>query len=347
MKSSKNQRSISNHHLKILINNEISIDRWNSLLSSSPLVSPFQTPAFYKFYNSVSGLSAEAFAIEDGSELKALCVVTLQKEPGTKTYFSRRAIVYGGPIFADPDYEAVIFLLHHVYIALNQKVIYLEIRNYADYGKMKQLYINAGWMWLPYLNIRLTLKDKSLNDVLGLMNYNRRREIKQSLTERAIYREANDIYEVENLYWILKELYFKKVKLPLPNLDFFLALYRSTIGKVFITLHDNKIIGGSFCFYLENESIYTMYYCGIRNYHKRVFPTHLSILAAIDFGIKKKLEYIDFMGAGLKAKEYGVRKYKQEFGGELQEYGRVRKINNKFLFAVGVFGLRMQKLMKK
>jgi hypothetical protein len=49
----------------------------------------------------------------------------------------------------------------------------------------------------------------------------------------------------------------------------------------------------------------------------------------------------------LKGKEYGVREYKQEFGGELNEYGRFRKINNKFLFVVGGMGLRIKKLIKK
>jgi lipid II:glycine glycyltransferase (peptidoglycan interpeptide bridge formation enzyme) len=103
------------------------------------------------------------------------------------------------------------------------------------------------------------------------------------------------------------------------------------------------IIGGAFCFFMKNKSIYTMYYCGDRDYNKRIFPTHLSILAAIDFGIQYNIEYLDFMGAGVRNKEYGVRKYKQEFGGELIEYGRFRKINNKFLFATGKMGLGLIK----
>jgi lipid II:glycine glycyltransferase (peptidoglycan interpeptide bridge formation enzyme) len=113
----------------------------------------------------------------------------------------------------------------------------------------------------------------------------------------------------------------------------------SPIGKVFVVLHNGNIIGGAFCLYTEQRSVYTLYYCSIREYHKRIFPAHLSILAAIDFGIKNGLEYLDFMGAGLKEKEYGVRQYKQEFGGEMIEYGRFRKVNNRFMFAIGEAGL--------
>jgi len=333
--------------MKFLRNSEVPIEKWNFLLLKSPYSSPFQTREFFQLYNSVSNLSAEVFAVEDSGDLKSLCVVTIQKEEGIKAYFSRRAIIYGGPLFISHDFETGEFLLHHVYLELNKKVIYIEVRNYADYSKLKSLYVTAGWMWMPYLNIKLLLKDNSLNHVLGLMKYNRRREIKLSLAEGATFRDANDISEVQNLYLILKELYINKVKLPLPDFDYFLALFRSKLGKVFVILHNNRIIGGTFCFYLEHKTIYTMYYCGERNYHTKIFPTHLSILAAIDFGIRNKLEFIDFMGAGLKNKEYGVRKYKHEFGGELLEYGRFRKINNKFLFIIGELGLRILKLLKK
>ena len=333
--------------MKLLRNSDIKINKWNTLILKSPYSTPFQTHEFYKFYNSVPGLSAEVFAVEDSDDLKSLCVVTIQREEGIKAYFSRRAIIYGGPIYIDADYETVKYLLHNINLVLNKKVIYMEVRNYVDFGKLKPFYVNAGWKWLPYMNIILPLKGSSPNDVLGLMKYNRRRQIKLSLAEGATYREANDTSDVKNIYMILKELYSKKVKLPVPDLNFFQALFRSAIGKVFVILHNNRIIGGAFCLYLENKSIYTMYYCGIRNYHKKIFPTHLSILAAIDFGIQNKLEFLDFMGAGLKHKEYGVRKYKKEFGGEVLEYGRFRKINNLFLFVIGELGLRILKLMKK
>lgn len=313
----------------------------------SPCSSPFQTFDFFQFYNSIPGLSAEVFAVEEAGDLKSLCVVTIQKEKGIKAFFSKRAIIYGGPVIVDNNERIIDFLLNSIGLELYRRVIYIEVRNFSDYGGLKSMYQDAGWKWLPYLNIRIGLRGKSYNEILGLMKYNRRREIRQSLNERAAYRDANHNSEVEALYNILKELYSKKVRLPVPGLDFFLALYNSVFGKVFVVLHNNKIIGGAFCLYYENGSVYTLYYCALRDYHKRIFPTHLSILAAIDFGIKNKLEYLDFMGAGLKGEEYGVRQYKKEFGGDLIEYGRFRKINKKILFAIGESGLWIKKFMKR
>lgn len=331
----------------LLKNQQISPEQWRAILAVSPYTSAFQTNDFYELCNGVPGMSAKAFALEEDNILKAVCVVIFQKEPGIKGYFSRRAIIYGGPVLLKSDQDEFNLLIKSIAEQFKRKVIYLEVRNFFDYSQFHNNYFSAKWEWLPYLNIRLSLKEKSLEDVLESMNYNRKREIKISLSEGAIYREPNDISEVQSLYLILKELYNNKIKLPVPDYAFFLTLYNSSIGKIFVILHNNKIIGGAFCFYLENRSIYTMYYCGLRNYHKKIFPTHLSILAAIDFGIKKKLEYLDFMGAGMKDKEYGVREYKKEFGGELHEFGRYRKINNNFLFVLGAWGLRMRKLIRK
>jgi serine/alanine adding enzyme len=330
--------------LEFLSNNDINLEEWNELLEISNYSSVFQSPKFYQLYNSVQGFKAEVFALRESSSLLALCVVTLQNEKGVRGYFSRRAIVYGGPILIENRVEVLNLLIEFVNNGIKRKAIYIEIRNYFDYSQYQTIYTNANWKLIPYLNFQLSLEN-SLDSVLGKMSYNRRREIKLSLAEGTIYREAYCRNDVEELYNILKDLYRYKVKLPLPSLDYFLLLFYSSIGKVFIVVHNSRIIGGAFCFVLQRNAIYTAYYCGLRDYHKKIFPTHLSILAAIDFGVRNNLEYLDFMGAGLKNKEYGVRKYKKEFGGNLIEHGRFVKINNILLYNLGKIGLKMLRIL--
>ena len=90
-----------------------------------------------------------------------------------------------------------------------------------------------------------------------------------------------------------------------------------------------------------------MYYCGLREYHPKIFPTHLAIVATIDFGLKNNLQKVDLMGAGKPNEEYGVRKYKSEFGGDLVEQGRFIKVYNPFLFQIGKIGLKIIKKLGK
>jgi len=85
--------------MRLLINQNINEIKWNELLSQSQFSSPFQTPEFYHFYNSLDGFSADVFALEEDGAYKALAVVSIQKEKGVKSYFSRRGIIYGGFVF--------------------------------------------------------------------------------------------------------------------------------------------------------------------------------------------------------------------------------------------------------
>jgi len=55
----------------------------------------------------------------------------------------------------------------------------------------------------------------------------------------------------------------------------------------------------------------------------------------------------DFMGAGKSGEGYGVRDFKERFGGKLIEYGRFRKIINPVLFRAGELGLKIRAGLKK
>ncbi|MGD2035819.1 MAG: peptidoglycan bridge formation glycyltransferase FemA/FemB family protein [Bacteroidales bacterium] len=330
--------------MKIISNNEIPVSLWNEFISRSPYESPFQSYEFYKFINSLPDFSAEAFAVSDKNELLILAVVVIKKESGIKSFFSSRGIIYGGPLIPGKDPEKLKFLIERIINHLRKKIIYLETRNYFDYSSYSDIFDELGWSFLPYLNFVINLKNKSLDDILSGMKYNRRREIRLTLQSGVTFKECKSEEELQTLYKILSDLYTSRVKLPLPKYHFFKALWLSKVGKVFIVMHDSSIIGGSFCIIRPQTSIYTMYYCGFREYDRKIFPTHIAVIAAIDYGIQNKLKYLDFMGAGIKDKEYGVRKYKQEFGGELNEYGRYRYITQPLWFKAGQFGL---KLMKK
>lgn len=335
--------------MDVISGSSISSKKWNALINVSVFSTPFQTPEYFNFFNSVSGLSAEVFAIEEESKLLALCVVTFQKEKGIKSFFSKRAIIYGGPLIAEDergDY-ALGLLLSHMNKELKHKVIYAETRNFNDYSLYKGCFLKNDWNYTPYLNFQILLHGKTLDDIIAAMKYNRRREIQLSLKSGAYIKEAENIEDVKNLYVILSDLYANRVKLPLPNLEFFISLYNSCIGKIFIVKHNEKIIGGSFCIYYQGNSIYTLYYCSLRNYHQKIFSTHLAILETIKFGIKNNLMKVDLMGAGKPDEKYGVRKYKSEFGGNMVEYGRFIKIYNTTLFNLGNIGLKIIKKIKR
>lgn len=332
---------------KLYQNSTINFDLWQKLIDRSEFATPFQTPLFFNFLINSSTLKPFVFAVGNNEVYDAICLVTLQKEEGLKGYFSRRAIIYGGLVLTNEISETKItLLLNNITEFLRRKAIYLEIRNLFDYSSYKETFIKAGWDYEPYQNFQLSLQNVTKENILSLFKYNRRREIKQSISHGATYRMCEDENEIYEIYEILRELYYSRVKLPLPAFDFFFGLFRNQIIKVFIVQHKGKTIGGSFCPILMGKGIYTFYYCGKREYHKNIYPTHLAILAAIEYALDNNIPMMDFMGAGKSEDKYGVKDYKSQFGGELVEHGRFIKILNPLLFNLGKIGLKVLSMVK-
>ncbi len=331
--------------MEYLKNSKIEVDKWKDLVRNCKLSTPFQTHEFFEFYNSIEQQSANVYAIGTGDRLLGLAIVTIQKEKGVKRFFSKRGIIYGGCLLEDEvDGQGVYNqLLKYVAEDLRNEVIYIEIRNYLDYSHIE---INDIWQRIPYYNCNIDLRGKTIDDLLKAMTYNRRREIKLSFKEGADVEEAKSLDDVLILYNLLKELYKDRVKLPLPNESFFKNFYHSGIGKVFVVKHEDNIIGGAFCLFYAGLSIYTYYYHGIRDYHPKIFPTHLAIYGAMKFGIDNKLQMVDLMGAGKPEEEYGVRKYKAAYGSNLIEQDRFLLIQKPLLYKLGLKGLQFLKRFK-
>ena len=320
---------------------ELDKEKWIDLMNNCEFKSPFQSYDYYKIFNSVNEFSAKAFAIEVEHRYLALIVVTIQKESGFKSFFSKRGIVYGGPLIRFSDSKYLDLLLQHVNDYFKKKLIYLEVRNNFDFSAYKEVMKKHGWLYIEHLNVQLSLENLDLETYLSGLKYNRRREIKMTNQHGAHVREAKSESDIVNLYKILKDLYKTRVKLPLQPLSFFIELYNSQIGKVFIVTNEDNIIGGSFCLYDQQDSIFTMSYAGLRDYHKKIFPTHLAIIGAIKFGFDNDLKMLDFMGAGKPNLDYGVRNYKLQFGGELVEHGRFKVIYKPILYKIGELGIKL------
>ena len=330
----------------IRINSEVDFTKWDQLIQQSKFATPFQEHKYYNLKHTEDHIEKHVFAIENiHHSYEALCVITIQKERGIKSFFSKRGIIFGGPVLSPNCSEIALKLLFSAIVSkLKSKVIYIETRNFHKYDRFSKVFKEMGWAYTPYLNVKVALSGEKLEDVLATFKYNRRREIKLTLKAGIVYTEAKGLEDIESVYALLIDLYKKRIGLPIPSLHYFIDFWTSGMMKIFVVKDKDLVIGGSFCIVQEKKAIYTFYYCGERAYKLKTYPTHLAVLAAIDYGLKNGLKYLDFMGAGKPDIDYGVRKYKMEFGGELVEEGRYLKITNRLLYKIGV---QLIKLLKR
>lgn len=325
--------------------NDIKTSLWHDILEKSSYSSPFQTPDFYNFFRSLDNCSADVFAIEKDNELISLVVVTLQKEEGIKGYFSRRGIIYGGPLFNDHYIESLQLLLKSVIKYYFRRLIYLEIRNYFDYSSVNNIFRDSGFKFVPWINFNLEITSPEL--MLRNMSNSRARQIKKAIKTGVNWKEAQSEDEVKIFYEILKNLYKNKIKKPLFSFQFFLEFFRQKIGKYLLIYYNDKIIGGIMCPIIHGKAIYEFYVCGLDSEYKEQYPSVMATWAAMEYAYFHNIPLFDFMGAGSPTENYGVRDFKSRFGGKYVEHGRYLKIINPLLYKVGIVGLKILSKVKK
>jgi serine/alanine adding enzyme len=330
---------------KFLRGKEIDKQQWDDLLINNKFGSPFQSAEYFKIFNSIPGLRAEVFAVSNKDKLEALCVATIQKEKGIKGYFSRRAIIYGGPLFLEEATNSYTFLIDNMAVILGQLVIYSEVRNYADLHILKEPFQKKGWVFEPHLNFHFDCSNKV--QIWEKFNTNRKRQIKKALSSGVSIKVAEHESEIKDFYTILKVLYKEKIKKPLMPFAFFSQFFNSPNCKFLLVMFEGKIIGGIMCPILPNRAIYEWFICGLDEEYKNQSPSVMATYAAIDYATDNNLPLFDFMGAGKPDEDYGVRDFKSKFGGALVNHGRFLKVHNPLLFKAGKFGLKVMQKIKQ
>ena len=224
---------------------------------------------------------------------------------------------------------------------LHPTPIYVEIRNFHDYSRWKQVFTQNGFAYQPHLNFHV---DTTTTEIIEAnLGKSRKRDIKTSLRDGATIVEKPTIDQVRTYYVLLKHLYMTKIKTPLFAFDFFENLYNHPNGHFVLIEKDNEIIGGTVCVELPNRCLYEWFVCGRDGEWKSIFPSSLATYAGICYAEKQHCTRFDMMGAGTPDEAYGVRDFKARFGGELVEYGRFLCIRKPLLYKIGKLGVKILK----
>lgn len=314
---------------------------WQNLLEYSPTASYFQSPECYDFFCSLSFLDTFGWGVFENGQLKAVVTGYIIANGGKiKQFFSRRAIIHGGVLLADDVSDnALARLLNELKKSLSEKAIYIEIRNNNDFNKYKSVFEKNGFGYNEHLNFHIQTPD--VNTAFSQLNSTKRRDVRLSIKNGAKLIDKPNIAQIRHFYKILSNLYATKIKLPLFPFEFFEKLYRTSFGKFFLISYRGKIIGGSVCVELSSSVLYEMFLCGLDKKFNNIYTSTLSTWFAIKYASCSDIRYLDMMGAGKPSDDYGVRDFKEKFGGKLVEHGRFLFISNSFLYRLGCFGIKL------
>lgn len=315
--------------------------------------------------------------------LRALCCgyVTVEKN-SIKQFFTRRAIIIGGPALADDaTEEEVTALLEAVKKKAGQKVaslrlppkgkrataqkpanresflsglsslllgrdgvgsspIYIETRNFNSYERWKSAFEKAGFEYQPHLNFHVDCTNA--DEMWIRMSETRRKQIRRAQRADVTISNAQSEEEICEWYAILKRMYKTRVKTPLFPVSFFEEAYRQGVATYLMVRYEGHIIGGSMIV-VDGGCVYEWFECGRDVEYEKQYPSVMATYAGMAYAAEHGIARCDFMGAGVPGVPYGVRDFKERFGGKMVEHGRFLYIAKPILYRIGAFGVKIMK----
>ncbi len=338
--------------MQILLGNNIDRIEWSRLVQNSSTGTWFQTPEAYEFFASmpelfmpfVIGIANDPAGAQ--THLRAICAgyVTVEKNP-VKQFFTRRAIIIGGPVLAnDAADEEVETLMSAVRNHLQSQAIYIETRNFNDYSAWKGVFAKAGFEYQPHLNFHVDCTDKEA--MWERLSDNRKRQVRHTMSEgvNELMNEGVSEQDVREWYQVLEHLYRTKVKTPLWPVEFFIEAHRQGVGRYMLVRHEGKIIGGSMTV-ADEKAVYEWFECGLNAQYKDQYPSVCATYAGMRYAAENGIARYDMMGAGEPGVPYGVRDFKAEFGGKKVEHGRFLYVAKPCLYKIGIAGVKLLKIL--
>jgi lipid II:glycine glycyltransferase (peptidoglycan interpeptide bridge formation enzyme) len=316
---------------------------WDNFVKNHPNGTIFQSPHYFNLFTDQKKFKPVAVLIEDesGAVVGVLSGIIQYHLPGALKNLTSRCIVMGGPVVQNNDKVLLEIILDAFDNFIKKKAIYTQFRNLFDIQYAATAFSDLNYKYGEHLNILVDISHPEAalwKDVHKQKRYENRRADREGLT----FKPISSLDDLEISYKLLSKIY-KRIKLPIFPFPVF--------EKAFTVLLPQGL-AAFFGAYLHNELVGTMYtlcykgriydyFAGADNSHYNKFPNSLITWQVMLWGKKNEMTLFDWGGAGKPGVPYGVRDYKEKFGGELVNFGRFEKIHKplQFQIATSVFKL--------
>lgn len=227
----------------------------------------------------------------------------------------RRALIMQPPVIKHNDPEIFTEFWNAFKADYGKAVIFAEIRNiYPEYN-LDTLLISNGFKAQKRINLIINFDSK---DTFSQLSESKQRQVNKALEAGVSIEPFSNKDEVDTFYGILKNLYKRKIKKPLPNRSFFQAAYRFSRNDEDIHMvavkYQRMVIGGMLLAGIKGQTIYEWYIGGLHDEYKHLYPSVMATWGGIQKALELNATCFDFMGGGVPDKPYGVRDFKARFG---------------------------------
>lgn len=286
----------------------------------------FSFPNYFHSYAHFLGAKANPstqpeffLALDNEGNIKGLAlVVTHRATEIILKSVTRRTVLYGPPLASDINIEKGIidFILDYV----KKRHLFLQFRINNDQHPVLNTF-NGVFSAQDYLNV--FVYNEGGSKAWESLSRSKRWQVRKNIAAGVSIAEAQTDEEFNQWYTILKRLYDNKIKKPVPPKGFFSALIQASTEqnstRLLVVKYQKNVIGGILLPISGKRAVHEWYVCGMDEEYKskNIFPSVMATWGAIDYTVQNQFEFFDFMGAGRPEIPYGVREFKERFGGEL------------------------------
>jgi serine/alanine adding enzyme len=312
-----------------IVTDAIEIDRkqWENFVLNHPQGTIFQTPQMFSVYASTINCQPIVLACYEEDSLVGILLAVLpltDSEEITEKILSR----YNKEI--------------------SERAVFSQIRNFGVLNSArKKTFEMNGFTDEPHLNILVDLPADTDQFWKGIKR-NRKDGINKAKRQGFVFEVASDPQYIDPFYNLLEESY-KSIRLPYPDKSFFASLDSEAgeFTKWFVLKKDDipVIVLAAFVYKgtIFAYAIGTTTDDAILNLR----PVDIFYYEVMCWGIRNGFKVFDWMGAGKPNQEYGVRKFKIQYGGELIEMGRFLKIHKPLIMRMSKIGFWCWRKIKR
>jgi serine/alanine adding enzyme len=329
--------------------NLIDKQKWSAFMLAHPDGNIFQTPQMYEVYEQTKKYKPVVVAaVGNDGELLGILLAVIQKEySGLLGRFTARSIIFGGPVVGGDNAAVLDSILSYYLKIVKSKAIYSQVRNFKALNEsLKVVFEKNGLLFEDHLNILIST-DIEEKELWKNVKRSRKDGINKAGKQDFEFKYSEKLSEVSNFYNLFIQLY-QKINLPYPDISFFKGIDKLLFGnaKWFSLNHNGEPII-ILCALEYNSTLY-IFSIGISQDDnlRRLRPVDLFYWEVLRWCSENGIKSFDWMGAGKPDQEYGVRKFKLQYGGELYNFGRFEMIHKKNLFKMGKFGLKFWRKVK-
>ncbi|MDY6266096.1 MAG: GNAT family N-acetyltransferase [Prevotella sp.] len=277
----------------------------------------FHSVEMFRVLEKVSGCTPYMIVVTDDKRRVHAHMLAILWRRGSllPPYLFSQGRVYGEGVYADDGERKVLFpmMLDAVAKAFQHKLcLFIEFSHISSKMFGYRDFRRHGFFPISWLHIRNSLHSMSPEERLSEQLL---RTIDKGYTAGIVTREAETDDEVRAFWKMLKNYYRFKFHRYIPSESFCLCLERSSIGKVFVTLSHDKVIGGSIVVYSDKDA-YLWFVASKRKSHPLHHPDVMTVWHAIKSSFDRGMRHICFMNVGLPLRRSRYRDFILSFGGK-------------------------------